>query len=189
MTRLDEPSESDLLRLSPSSSIKKFGKDIVLAAGERPILDVACGGGRNSAWISHLGGHVTGIDIDLHRIEMECSHSKDTLFAESFSRIELLKLDLIRGLWPYRPGSVGGIINIHFLHKPLLSAFSESLFPGGFLVLETIEGRGGNYRQLPKAGSVRAVLECFFTFLVYKERQVGPEDIDAVTVRLVAQRH
>jgi SAM-dependent methyltransferase len=188
MSVTEEVSGSDMLWLAPSRSVKKFGKEIVLAARERPILDVACGGGRNSAWISHLGGRMIGIDVNLRQIEAKRNYLRDTSLARAFSRVDLLELDLIRGLWPYPPSSIGGIVNIHFLHKPLLQAFSESLVPGGFLVLETVEARGGNYLQLPEAGFLRATLAEFFSFLAYKERQVGPDGVNAVTVRLVGRR-
>jgi hypothetical protein len=54
--------------LTPSPSVKRFGEAIVSAAIGRPILDVACGAGRNSAWVSHLGGRAIAIDIDLSGI-------------------------------------------------------------------------------------------------------------------------
>ena len=90
--------------------------------------------------------------------------------------------------WPYPPHSVGGVINIHFLHMPLLEMFSQSIIPGGFLIFETVEARGGNYHQLPKAGCIRAILDSSFSFLIYKEQSAGPASIDAVTVKLVAKK-
>jgi SAM-dependent methyltransferase len=188
MSEVAEVGAADLLWLAPSQTVKTFGKEIVHAARGLPILDVACGRGRNSAWISHLGGHVVGIDINLRPLKTAGDYAGDTTLAHAFRQVELLELDLIRGVWPYPPSSVGGIVNIHFLHRPLLMAFSRSLVSGGFLVLETVEARGGNYLQLPEAGALRDTLADFFSFLVYKERQVGAEGINAVTVRLVGIR-
>jgi SAM-dependent methyltransferase len=185
----EEVRAADLLWLAPSQSVKTFGKEMVLAARGLPILDVACGTGRNSAWISQLGGQVVGVDINLRQIESARDYAKNTSLAQAFGRIDLLELDLIRSIWPYPPSSVGGIVNIHFLHRPLLMEFSRSLVSGGLLVLETVEARGGNYLQLPEAGLLRATLAEFFSFLVYKERPVGPEGVNAVTVRLVGRRH
>lgn len=184
----EDVGKSDLQELGTSPLVRKFGRDIVLAARGRPIIDVACGGGRNSVWISHLGGQVVGIDIDLSRIQNEAIRSTDSPFAEAFSRVGTLRLDLIEEAWPYLPGSIGGIINTHFLHQPLLRTFSQSLIVGGLLILETVEGRGGNYLQLPAEGDLRMALQESFRLLFYRERRVGPQGSSAVTVKLVGAK-
>jgi hypothetical protein len=66
--------------------------------------------------------------------------------------------------------------------------FSKSMLAGGFLVLETVEARGGNYHQLPKSGCIREILGNTFSFLIYKEQSAGPAGVDAVTVKLVARK-
>ena len=111
-------------RLTPSPSVRKFGREIVLAAEGNPILDVACGRGRNSAWLSYLGGCVTAIDIDLNGISAHRNDLPPSTLADALRRVELQRLDLVNDPWPYPPSSVGGIINIHFLYEPLLKAFS-----------------------------------------------------------------
>jgi SAM-dependent methyltransferase len=174
-------------RLTPSPSVKKFGKEIVSGAADLPILDVACGRGRNSAWLSYLGGHVTGLDIDLSGIEASRNLPSSTL-ANALRHIGLLRLDLVNDQWPYRPSTVGGIVNIHFLYEPLLAAFSRSLIPGGFLVLETVEARGGNYRHLPESGALKKALEGSFEFLLYREHRVRTPRVNAASVRVVGRR-
>jgi len=181
-------SEADVLQLSPSPSVKRFGPELVLLAGQRPILDVACGGGRNSAWLAHLGGHVIGIDIDLRQIEAHRGNSENTAWSAAYQQVEVVEMDVIKSVWPYPPSSIGGIVNIHFLQESLLMPFSESIVSGGLLILETVEARGNNYLQLPKAGSLRAALESSFSFLVYKERSTGPDGVDAVTVQLIGKK-
>lgn len=66
---MDKLSGLDLRELAPSPLVKRFGEHIVESARRYPILDVACGGGRNGVFLSHLGGRVVGIDIDLSQIE------------------------------------------------------------------------------------------------------------------------
>src|SRR5580704_17737350 len=100
--------------LTPSPSVKKFGEAIVSAAMGRPILDVACGAGRNSAWVSSLGGFVTAIDIDLGGISAHRNDLPPSTLADALRRVALQTLDLINEPWPYPPSSVGGIVNIHF---------------------------------------------------------------------------
>jgi hypothetical protein len=83
---------------------------------------------------------------------------------------------------------VGAIINIHFLLHSLFPLFAESLIPGGYLLIETVPGCGGNYVQLPKINQLRTELSQMFEFEFYKENHVGPPSCEAVTVRLAATR-
>jgi SAM-dependent methyltransferase len=186
MTKPEEVSGED--RLTPSPLVKRFGKEIVFGAADLPILDVACGRGRNSAWLSHLGGHVTAIDIDLSGIEARRNDLPSSGLANALRHIELLRLDLVNDQWPYQRSSIGGIVNIHFLHEPLLAAFSRSVIPGGLLVLETVAAHGGNYRQLPQSGTLKKALEGYFEFLVYRERPVKTPSVNAASVWLVGRR-
>jgi SAM-dependent methyltransferase len=186
MTKPEDVSGED--KLTPSPLVKKYGEEIVSGASDLPILDVACGRGRNSAWLSYLGGRVTAMDIDLTGIETLRTDLPPSTLANSLRQIELLRLDLINDRWPYQPSSVGGIVNIQFLYEPLLAAFSRSIIPGGILVIETVDARGGNYRQLPESGTLKKALAEFFEFLVYRERPDKTPTVNAASVRLVGRR-
>jgi hypothetical protein len=94
-------------------------------------------------------------------------------------------MDLLKDRWPFGESSIGGIINIHFFSAALLPAFLHSLAPGAYLLLETVPGCGGNYLQLPKAGMVKSFLGKSLDLKFYRERRVGPDGIDAVTVRML----
>ena len=54
----------------------------------------------------------------------------------------------------------------------LFPAFASSIVAGACLLLEAIQGRGGNYLQLPKAKTLRSAFEAFFAFKIYKERKI-----------------
>jgi hypothetical protein len=95
---------------------------------------------------------------------------------------------LAKDSWPFGPIFAGGIINVHFLLPQLFPSFERSLLPGGYLLLETVSGYGGNHLELPKAGELRSVLEKVFQFEFYQESPVGPSDCDAVTVRMLARK-
>ncbi len=90
--------------------------------------------------------------------------------------------------WPFAPGSVGGIINVHFLMTTLLPAFAMSLTPGAYLLLETVPGHGENYRELPRPGELSELLEPAFELVIYEERRVGPSEHEAVVVKMLAHR-
>jgi hypothetical protein len=70
----------------------------------------------------------------------------------------------------------------------LISMFIWSLREGGYLYVETFGGQGQNLRELPKAGQLRELLSEHVEFKYYKERKVGPAQVDSVAVTLFAQR-
>lgn len=178
--------EANLKILSPSPFVRRFANTLVRSARGNPIVDVACGGARNGILLAHLGANVIGVDIDLKSARLSQSRFVGTALEGSSHRVKLLQCDVVREPWPFKPESVGGILNVHFLHMPLLSCFSGSLIPGGCLLLETVGGQGGNYLQLPHAGMLRLALRGSLSVLIYQERCVGPPEAGAVTVKLLA---
>jgi SAM-dependent methyltransferase len=168
----------------PSPLVRRFAAKIAEASGGLPILDVACGSGRNAFPLHKLGCTVICIDRDLSRLPTGPSISHDPASPELILR----QMDLLKDAWPFVESSIGGIINIHFFCPLLLPAFERSLAPGGYLLLETVPGCGGNYLELPKAGMVKSAFGKVLDFEFYHERRVGPNGIDAVTVRMLARR-
>ena len=86
---------------------------------------------------------------------------------------------------PY--GAFGLIVLVHFLPQSL-SALTSLVAPEGYLFIETIGGQGGNWLELPPAGAVEQALGRDFSFCFYKERQVGKQGTNAVSVRLLARK-
>jgi SAM-dependent methyltransferase len=155
--------------------VRQCAKKLVRAAGGRPILDVACGSGRNGLYLASFGCGVIFADYDLTPL-----HER--------ARCAALKIDLARDPWPFGLATLGGIIDVHFLLPDLFRHFAASLAPEGCLLLETVSGYGSNYRELPKAGNLRQELAENFDFEQYRERAVGPVGCGAVTVRVLARR-
>jgi SAM-dependent methyltransferase len=160
---------------------------MVEAAADNPILDVACGAGRNAIFLSALGCTVVCIDKDLNQLRR---HQMDQTPppSQKHGRLELRQLDLVKDSWPFVKGSVGGIVNVHFFVPALFPHFENSLAPGGYFIFESVPGCGGNYVELPPQGYVRSLLAASFEIEVYKERKVGPPGRDAVTTTAVAKR-
>src|SRR5215467_4459445 len=143
-------------RFGASPFVQRFAPKIAEAAGPAPILDVACGSGRNAFLFSEIGCEVICIDKDLSAIEE--NSEREHLSAIAKSRIQTYQLDLIHQEWPFGRLMAGGIINVHFFVPGLLNVFARSLLPGAYLLIETIPGCGGNYLSLPSAGEVRKQL-------------------------------
>ncbi len=161
--------------LTPSPFVRDSAERIARASGGRPILDIACGSGRNGWYIASFGCEVIFADRDLTRLARR-------------ERAVSREIDLARDPWPFGPRTLGGIVNVHFLMPELFADFAASLAPGAYLLLETVPGSGQNYLELPKAESLRQQLASNFEFEAYRERSVGPPDVDAVTARLLARR-
>jgi SAM-dependent methyltransferase len=172
----------------PSPLIRRFATKIADGAGNKPVLDVACGSGRNALVLAQLGCNVTCVDRDLTALQGQLGHLRLTAFKKASAKLSLHQMDLVKERWPFAASVAGGIINVHFLLPALFPRFERSLVRGGYLLLETVPGCGGNYLELPKAGELKSAFEKAFDFEFYQERKVGPAGCDAVTVRMLARR-
>jgi SAM-dependent methyltransferase len=186
MKRKTEDDSADAL-LEASTLMRRFASRLADATAGLPILDVACGSGRNAILLSHLGCSVICVDKDLTRLTQRLRLSGNSL-SKASEHLVLRQVDLIKETWPFGHSSVGGIVNVHFFVPALLPSFEKSLSSGGYLLLETAPGCGGNYVELPKAGEVRASLGSAFDFDFYQEGKAGPREFGAVTVQLLARR-
>jgi SAM-dependent methyltransferase len=168
--------------LQPSPLVKKFAPTIAEAASGYPIIDVACGAGRNAFYLAEFCPSVICVDRDLTRLRNQLPSRVVSL------RLTLFEMDLLEDPWPFGSHTIGGIVLVDFLDLSLFALFERSLIEGGYLLIETVSGRGGNYLELPKASELRMVLEKSFDFRLYREVKVGPRGSNAVTVRLLARR-
>jgi SAM-dependent methyltransferase len=174
--------------LKPSPLVRRFASRIIDSSSGKPVLDVACGSGRNALVFSLLGCAVICVDKDLTPLRAQQLKLPLTSVSKTSGQLSLRQMDLIQDPWPFDECSVGGIVNVHFLLPSLFPCFARSITHNGCLLLETVPGCGGNYLQLPKAGYLRSAFEKAFVFEFYRERKVGPAGSDAVTVQLLARR-
>jgi tellurite methyltransferase len=174
--------------LEPSPFVRRFAKRIADAATGRPLIDVACGSGRNAITFAQLGCTVICVDRDLGALQDQLEHLRCTELRNALARLSLHQLDLVKDRWPFAAYRAGGIINVHFLLPALFPLFERSLSPGGYILLETVPGCGGNYLELPKAGELRSAFERGFDLEFYRERKVGPPGFDTVTARVLARK-
>jgi hypothetical protein len=172
-------SQNEAFLLDACPLIRKFHAKMADATMGKPILDVACGSGRNAFPLAAQGCTVICADNNLTRFR-----PPKGLKGKLIPR----QLDFVTDAWPFAPSSAGGIVSVHFLIPTLLPHFENSLSRGAYLLLETVPGFGGNYLQLPREGQLRFLLEDSFDLEFYKERKVGPQECDAVAVQLFARR-
>jgi hypothetical protein len=174
--------------LKPSALVRKFAPRIVYASSGRPLLDIACGSGRNAFVFSNLGCSVICVDKDLAGLRALQLRLSFTPLGQAASKMSLHQMDLFKDPWPFGVCQAGGIVNVHFLMPSLFPFFESSISAGGYLLLETVPAHGGNYLELPKAGELRSAFERTFDFEFYRERKAGPPSVDAVTVQLIGRR-
>jgi len=174
------------------STLLKFANEIVGDA-DKPILDVACGAGRNAVALAMLGACVTGVDANLTRLRTLATLGARYVAERTAGRegvpLYTVCADLDAATWPFAKDCLSAVVCVHFLKLGLLANFEYSLVPGGYLYLETFGGHGGNYIDLPLQGQIRELLSGSFHLKYYKERRVGPVHQQAVSVKLLARRN
>jgi len=98
-----------------------------------PVLDLACGTGRNSIYLAQKGLRVTCCDISPENLE-EVKKRAESHQVE----IELWQVDLEReGMNPLPGDSYGAILVFRYLHRPLMECIKKALRNGGVLIYET----------------------------------------------------
>jgi SAM-dependent methyltransferase len=171
---------------SPSKLLAKYAEEIAYNSNG-PIIDVPCGYGRNAAYIASFGVPVLCIDINDDALEFIKTGINLTIAKlKDPNLLNTLKLDLINDPWPFKDESIGAIINVHFFNPRVMEFFVNSLKIGGYLLIETIDGRGGNYLELPTYGFIKSNLMDAFDFRYFIEKQVGPLFNIASTVKALA---
>jgi SAM-dependent methyltransferase len=180
------------LPTSPSKLLVRFAGQIA-SFGKGLVVDAPCGYGRNAVVLAARGCTVIAIDKDYARLaaleRVKAAYVADHVPAGvRTGQIFTVRADVTADRWPVAPSSISAIICVHFVMIDLIPVFISSLQIGGHLYVETFGGQGMNYLELPKAGQLRELLSGHMAFSYYKERKVGPTEIDSVSVTLLAQR-
>ena len=136
------------------------------------VLDLACGYGRNGAYLAQRKHHVIFADID-----QDCLNfiSKGENVAENGDipkeYYKTINVDLLES-WPFKPSSLGGIICVHFYFPSLILKCIDSIVPGGFIYIETIDARVSNYLALPFQNEILNQLKPTFNIKFHRENIV-----------------
>jgi len=145
------------------------------------VLDLACGSGRHTRYLSAMGYRLLAVDIDVARVE-DLSKNEN---------VEIMKADLEAGDWPFSERRFDGIVVTNYLHRPNLPRLVESLAPGGVLIYETFAkgneklGGPGNPDFLLNPAELLDAFAPRLTIMAY-EHAIEDEPTPAVRQRICA---
>lgn len=104
------------------------------AALPGPVLDLACGRGRNALWLAARGHIVVGADASPEALEA----ARETAARENLTaRFEAVEVDSANPGPLGRENAWGAILVFHFLDRALFPRFAAALAPGGLLAYKT----------------------------------------------------
>lgn len=119
--------------MNPSPLLRAQRERIAAAAALGPVLDLACGRGRNALALAGWGVPVIGCDRDADALAALQRAARARGLPVAGLRADL---EAARGI-PIREGSCGAILVFRFLYRPIADAIAAALAPGGLLVYET----------------------------------------------------
>ncbi|MEH6571360.1 MAG: methyltransferase [Halioglobus sp.] len=108
------------------------------AALAGPVLDLACGGGRNGLHLIASGIPVVFADVNPDALGRVSSALSSEPFQQHQSLATLQEIDLeTPNNPPLEPVSYGAIMVFRYLHRPLLENMKAAVKPGGLVIYET----------------------------------------------------
>ena len=145
-----------------------------LKGGEKaPVLDLACGNGRNGLYLIENNIHVTFADVNSKVLEQvnqsikKLATDKQKLahcWQVDFEQSNAASLDTVStSITPLKNKLFSAIIVFRYLHRPLFEQIKAAIIPGGMIVYETFTeqqaqlGRPKNTDFLLKTGELATI--------------------------------
>ena len=119
--------------MAESPLLRTYLEELREASAEAPVLDLACGSGRNALWLARQ--HVPVVCADIRQ------NALDEIALAAGSHLEWLtpwQVDLeAPESQPLAGKRFGGVLVFRYLHRPLMPAIAEAIMPGGLVIYET----------------------------------------------------
>ena len=93
------------------------------------VLDLACGKGRHSIFLSNLGYNVLSVDIDEYKMNLNNFNGK-------LIKKKVIDVENINN-WPLEKEKFDAIIVTNFLNRKIFPSIVRSIKKGGHLIYET----------------------------------------------------
>jgi SAM-dependent methyltransferase len=130
----------------PAALLRAEWERLAAAATLGPILDVACGSGRNTLPLARAGLRVLGLDRSRERLEGLERAARSERLPLRVVQADLESADSV----PLASASAGAVIVFRYLHRPLASELGRVLCGGGLLVYETFTVRHREVAEHPR---------------------------------------
>lgn len=116
---------------SPSDFLTQWWSELNHIEG--PVLDLACGRGRNGLWLARQGIDVTFADKDSQTLREIAEYLQISGLKGDIWEVDL-ETDPLPDLGCHR---FAAILVFRYLHRPLFPLLKKALAPGGCLLYET----------------------------------------------------
>ncbi|MCB1670966.1 MAG: methyltransferase domain-containing protein [Gammaproteobacteria bacterium] len=143
--------------LQPASLVEQYLPQIGAALSSHPVLDLACGSGRNGLFLARHKFPVIFADINPTVLEKIARELTGVHSSAACWEVDLENPDT----QPLAGKEFDVILVFNYLHRPLIPAIRDSLVAGGLLLYETFTvdqaklGRPRNPDFLLKPGELR----------------------------------
>jgi SAM-dependent methyltransferase len=98
-----------------------------------PVLDLACGDGRNGIFLA-----MQGLPVVLCDVSEEALDNAGAAAERAGVRVDLRQVNLEQeGIDPFSDEAFGAIVVFRYLHRPLIPCIKKALTGGGLLIYET----------------------------------------------------
>lgn len=173
--------------MEPAALLREYGGLFVKEPPPGPVLDLACGSGRNGIYLATLGVPVILCDISEEALSRARKLACEEGVTPGFRVLDLEK----EGPAPLEEDTYGGIIVFRYLHRPLIPAIKASLRSGGVLIYETFTvdqaryGKPTNPDYLLKPGELR---QWFANWLIIHYSEGIQPDPERAVAQLVCRK-
>jgi len=159
--------------------LQRYSSQLTLAANLGPILDLACGTGRNGLQLIENNIPVIFADISAEALLQVARRLEEEPYRKNKPLATLWTVDFEQSGTNLLDGRIfGAIVAYHYLHRPLFENIKRAVYPGGLVIYETFTvdqpryGRPNNSDFLLRHGELQ---DYFYdwTILHYFEGVVG----------------
>jgi len=144
------------IELKPALLLKENVNLFLESPLKVPVLDLACGIGRNGIFLAQKGLDVVLCDRSAQALQ-EAGH----LAQKKHVTVDLRQVDLeLEGVNPLPVDAYRGIVVFSYLHRPLIGCIKKAIRQHGFLIYETFTvhqssfGKPSNPNFLLKPGEL-----------------------------------
>jgi SAM-dependent methyltransferase len=144
---------------SPAASLVREWADFLITQSLcGPVLDLACGDGRNGLYLAARGLHVLFCDRSRESLDLV---QRAALNANLVCDTRQLDLE-VEGVNPLPEDRFGAVLVFRYLHRPLIANIRKSVCGGGIVIYETFTveqprfGKPSNPSFLLRSGELKA---------------------------------